>query len=104
MMDKQFDNEGFLRNINDWDKAMALFIAEQEAIILTEAHWELIYAARRYFETFDISPEMRPFVKWLGQHLDKDKGRSLYLLTLFPGSPAKRIAKIAGLPKPPNCI
>jgi tRNA 2-thiouridine synthesizing protein E len=33
-----------------------------------------------------------------------DKGRSAYLMRLFHGSPAKTAAKIAGLPRPDNCL
>ena len=33
-----------------------------------------------------------------------DKGNSIYLHKLFPGNPAKLAAKIAGLPRPTNCI
>jgi tRNA 2-thiouridine synthesizing protein E len=36
--------------------------------------------------------------------LGPDKGRSVYLLTLFPGNPALLGAKIAGLPRPENCF
>ena len=36
--------------------------------------------------------------------LGADKGRSISLLSLFPGSPAKLGSKIAGLPKPDNCL
>ena len=43
---------------------------------------------------------MRPLCKYAATHLGPDKGRSVYLLQLFPNSPAKRLAKIAGLPKP----
>lgn len=99
-----FDDEGFLLDINDWTPAMAEQIATAENITLADAHWQIIELARLYYRTFDISPEMRPFVKWVGQKAGADKGKSLYLLSLFPGSPAKRISKIAGLPKPPNCI
>ena len=103
-MSEQFDPEGFLRDIHQWNQKLAINIAQQENITLTDAHWELIHCARDYHQTFDISPEMRPFVKWVGQQLSQDKGRSIYLLTLFPGSPAKLISKISGLPKPPNCV
>ena len=47
---------------------------------------------------------MRPLVKYVGQQLGKDKGTSMYLLGLFPGSPAKLGSKLAGLPKPDNCL
>jgi len=99
-----YDNEGFLLNLHEWNNEIAERIALQEGINLSDAHWELLIAARRYQELFDISPEMRPFVKWLSKEKGPEKGRSVYLLTLFPNSPAKLISKIAGLPKPPNCL
>lgn len=99
-----FDKEGFIVNLADWNADLAEHIAKGEDITLSPEHWELIHSARDYYQAFDISPEMRPFVKWVKQHLGDDKGRSMYLMSLFPGSPAKLISKIAGLPKPPNCI
>ena len=104
MNDTLFDKEGFLIHLNDWNKNLACSIAASEGINLTDKHWELIYCARDYYQQFDISPEMRPFIKWVARQLGAEKGRSIYLLTLFPGSSAKIISKIAGLPKPPNCI
>jgi tRNA 2-thiouridine synthesizing protein E len=47
---------------------------------------------------------MRPLSKYIKQELGADKAGSIYLLTLFPGSPAKLAAKIAGLPRPENCL
>jgi tRNA 2-thiouridine synthesizing protein E len=47
---------------------------------------------------------MRPLVKYTANKLGPDNGKSLYLLSLFPGSPAKIGSKIAGLPKPDNCL
>ena len=47
---------------------------------------------------------MRALVKYVRLRLGDDKGRSIYLLRLFPGSPAKIGSRIAGLPKPANCL
>ena len=47
---------------------------------------------------------MRPLVKYCRLNLGADKGSSIYLMSLFPGSPAKLGSKIAGLPKPENCL
>lgn len=99
-----FDQEGFLLDIHEWSPEVAEQIASSENITLTDAHWQIIELAREYHQTFDISPEMRPFVKWTAQKLGPEKGKSIYLLSLFPGSPAKLVSKIAGLPKPPNCL
>lgn len=99
-----FDGEGFLRRLQDWTPAVARQIAEAEQLQLTDAHWEIIYLLRDYYREFDSSPAMRPLVKYCALKLGEDKGRSIYLMTLFPGSPAKLGSKIAGLPKPDNCL
>ena len=99
-----FDKEGFLLDLHMWTKDIAKNIASGENITLGTDHWDIIHLARQYYDTYDISPEMRPLVKWVGQNLGSDKGKSFYLLTLFPDSPAKLVSKIAGLPKPLNCI
>ena len=99
-----FDKDGFLRSLNDWSPEVAVQIASNEAIDLTPAHWELIELLRDYYIEFDASPAMRPLVKYCALKLGPDKGKSLYLLGLFPGSPAKIGSKIAGLPKPDNCL
>ena len=100
----KFDKEGFLLRLRDWSPAVAQHIATGEGIVLTEQHWEILNLLRRYYEEFDSSPAMRPLVKYCAVNLDKDKGKSMYLLSLFPGSPAKIGCKIAGLPKPDNCL
>lgn len=99
-----FDKEGFLRNLDDWSPEVAAQIASDEGIDLTPAHWEVMELLRDYYTEFDTSPAMRPLVKYCALKLGADKGRSLYLLGLFPGSPAKIGSKIAGLPKPDNCL
>jgi tRNA 2-thiouridine synthesizing protein E len=99
-----FDKEGFLRKLEDWSPAVAKFIAQQEGIELEDKHWEIIYLLRQFYAQFELSPAMRPLIKFISQQLSKEKASSLYLLTLFPGSPAKLASKIAGLPKPDNCL
>ena len=83
---------------------MAEQIARKEGIALSPAHWEILQLLRDYYREFDASPAMRPLVKYCALKLGPDKGRSIYLLKLFPGSPAKLGSKIAGLPKPDNCL
>lgn len=100
----ELDKEGFLKNLNDWNESVAVVIAKNDAINLTQAHWEIIYLVREFYQTFQISPSMRALVKRTEQVLGAEKGKSIYLLQLFPVSPAKFVSKIAGLPKPANCL
>lgn len=99
-----FDREGFLLRLEDWNPEVAEQIARAEGIELGAEHWEIIDLLRTYYREFDASPAMRPLVKYCTLKLGADKGRSIYLLRLFPGSPAKIGSKIAGLPKPDNCL
>ena len=99
-----FDSEGFLRRLDRWTPSVARQIAEGEQLELTVAHWEILYLLRDFYHEFDSSPAMRPLVKYCALKLGPDKGKSIYLMTLFPGSPAKLGSKIAGLPKPDNCL
>jgi tRNA 2-thiouridine synthesizing protein E len=96
--------EGFLIRLDDWSSEIAQSIAVQENISLTQAHWEIIYLVRDFYHKFDLSPAMRPLVKYVANNLGAEKGKSIYLMQLFPPSPAKLVAKIAGLPKPANCL
>ncbi|EGG95227.1 tRNA 2-thiouridine synthesizing protein E [gamma proteobacterium IMCC1989] len=98
------DKEGYLRHLDDWSEGVAECIAQEEGIILTQDHWAVINLLREFYHTFDVSPAMRPLVKYVGIHLGKEKANSIYLLTLFPPSPARIASKIAGLPRPANCL
>ncbi len=99
-----YDKEGFLRRLEDWSPDVAEQIAQREGIELSEAHWEIIRLLREFYQRFEASPANRALVKFAAQQLGPDKGRSIYLMSLFPGSPAKLGSKIAGLPKPDNCL
>lgn len=98
------DQNGFLLDHRQWDENVARQLAKDEDIQLTDDHWEILFLLRRYYGEFDSSPAMRALVKYVRTHLGSDKASSIYLLTLFPGSPAKVASKLAGLPKPANCL
>lgn len=99
-----YDEEGFLLDLAAWNRDIAAQIAEQCHVTLTPAHWEVIDTLRDFYQQFGLSPAMRPLCKYLKEKLEPEKSSSIYLLQLFPGSPAKIAAKIAGLPKPDNCL
>ena len=98
------NEEGFLLNTDDWCLAIAHELAARENIQLSDNHLEVLHAIQQFYQDFDHSPSMRPLVKHIKQTLGSDKGNSIYLLTLFPESPAKFACKIAGIPKPEKCL
>ena len=99
-----FDKEGFLLTLDLWTEEIAREIAQKENITLNQDHLDVIYLLRDFYQKHQVAPANRPLVKLVKTQLSEDKGNSIYLLTLFPESPAKIAAKIAGLPKPPNCL
>ncbi|GHA86954.1 TusE/DsrC/DsvC family sulfur relay protein [Modicisalibacter luteus] len=98
------DPEGYLADLEDWTPEVAHALAVREGRVLTEEHWEVIEVLRDFYRRYEMAPAMRPLVKAVGQALGPDKGKSLHLMKLFPESPAKVAARIAGLPKPTNCL
>lgn len=98
------DKEGYLKNLNDWNPDVAEALAQAGGITLIPAHWEVLNAIRDFYHTYDLSPSQRPFVKHIANTLGTEKGRSIYLMKLFPESPAKLAAQIAGLPRPSHCF
>ena len=91
-------HEGFLENVEDWDKALAAELAAEACIPeLTDRHWMVIDFMRHTY----LSKGEAPTIRTLG----KDSGVSIKeLYLLFPKGPAKLAAKIAGIPKPHGCI
>lgn len=92
------DADGNLVNISDWNEEIAAELAKEEGIeILTDKHWQVInYMRKVYSETGD-SPSIRKLTKESGVDTKE-------LYALFPKGPAKKAARIAGLPKPKGCI
>jgi tRNA 2-thiouridine synthesizing protein E len=98
------DKEGYLRELTDWNEGVASLLAQQENINLSPAHWEVIKLLRSFYRRHQVSPATRALINLVKRELGPDKGKSVYLMKLFRGSPAKTANKIAGLPKPDNCI
>jgi tRNA 2-thiouridine synthesizing protein E len=98
------DHDGFLINLADWNESVATELARDDGIELGDEHWQLILLIRDFYHAYHVSPAMRVLVKQVRERLGEDRGNSQYLMRLFPGSPAKRLARIAGLPRPSNCL
>lgn len=98
------DKDGYLANLNDWSVEVAEELARQMEVQLTPQHWEILHLIRDFHQRRGLSPVMRILVKLVEKELGPEKGNSLYLLKLFPDSPARIACKIAGLPRPVNCL
>ena len=98
------DKDGFLVDLDDWSPVVAQALAEREGIELSEGHWAVLEVLREFYTDYALSPATRPLIKYTALKLGPEVGNSAHLNRLFNGTPAKLAAKLAGLPKPTNCI
>ena len=98
------DKDGYLLELERWSPAVAEALAIREGLTLGPEHWEVLELLRAFYQEFQLSPATRPLIKYTALKLGPGKGNSLHLNRLFKGTPAKLAAKLAGLPKPTNCL
>jgi tRNA 2-thiouridine synthesizing protein E len=94
----EVDADGHLANRSVWNEDLAKAIAKDEGLDpLTDRHWAVVNYMRKEFDTKGDAPSIRKLTKESGVETKE-------LYALFPKGPAKKAAKIAGLPKPKGCI
>lgn len=94
----ELDEEGFLTDSTAWNEDIARAIAREEGIAeLTDRHWTVVRYMRQEYATHGEGPSIRK-MKNTGVIPVKE------LYELFPGGPAKKAARIAGIPKPHGCV
>ncbi|CAN5436422.1 TusE/DsrC/DsvC family sulfur relay protein [soil metagenome] len=91
------DAEGFLTDPAEWDEDLARVLAEQIGLTLTDEHWAAIRFLRADFATQGETATLRRISTVGGIPIKQ-------LFALFPQKPAKKIAYVAGLPKPHGCV
>ena len=93
----QVNEEGFLTAYDEWDEDLAKVLAKNIDIDLTDEHWKVIRFLRDDFKTQGETATTRR-VQTVGGVPTKEQFK------LFPKKPAKKMAYIAGLPKPHGCV
>lgn len=92
----QISDEGYLVNSSEWTKEIAMEIAKEEEIELTDKHFEVI----EFIRGRDAAGEVLSIRK-VGKSGIIDI-KQFY--ALFPGGPLKKSSRIAGIPKPSSCV
>jgi TusE/DsrC/DsvC family sulfur relay protein len=91
------NEEGFLVEPAAWTQAIGTGIANAIGITMSPDRWTVVNAARQEFLAEKASPGLRRLSKTTGLPI-----KMFY--ELFPDGPAKKIARIAGIPKPKSCL
>jgi len=94
----EFDDDGFMTDSTQWDEDLARALAAEDGIAeLSDRHFAVIRYMRKEFEEKGSGPSIRRLTKESGVPTKE-------LYQLFPGGPAKKSARIAGIKKPQGCI
>ena len=91
------DSEGFLTEYGEWSEELAAELAARIGIELTDEHWKAIRFLRADYSSHGETATLRRVSVLTGMPIKQ-------LFTLFPGKPAKKMAYVAGLPKPRGCV
>ena len=91
------DEEGFLTDYDEWSDDLAKVLAANIGIDLTDEHREAIRFLRNDFKEQGETATLRRVSTVGGIPVKR-------LFELFPKKPAKKLAYIAGLPKPHGCV
>jgi tRNA 2-thiouridine synthesizing protein E len=91
------DDEGFMTDYDEWDDDLAKVLAAAIGIDLTDQHWRVIRFLREDFKSQGETPTTRR-VQAVGGVPVKEQ------FALFPKKPGKKMAYVAGLPKPHGCV
>ncbi|MEX0330379.1 MAG: TusE/DsrC/DsvC family sulfur relay protein [Puniceicoccaceae bacterium] len=91
------NEEGFLTDRSQWNRDVAVELAKEEGIELTDEHWKVLEFIESDFAEKNAVPGMRRLNK-VGGIPTKD------LYRLFPNGPIKKAARIGGFPKPASCV
>lgn len=92
----RLNDQGYLLDMDEWNKDVATAIAAEEDIELTDEHWPVLEYLRDQQRN-----EVPLTIRKVGKSGVVDiKG----FYALFPGGPLKKASRIAGIPKPASCI
>ncbi len=91
------DDEGFMTEYEEWTEELGKQLAANIGIDMTDAHWKAIRFLREDFDREGVTPTLRRVTNQGGIPTKE-------LFQLFPKKPAKKMAYVAGLPKPAGCV
>lgn len=92
------DAEGFMTDPKQWTPEIAEMLAAEEGIApLGERRWLVVNFVREETAKMGEFPTLRAITKRSGVDTKE-------VYELFPKGPAKKIARVAGYPKPKGCI
>jgi len=90
------NEEGYFTDPSQWNKEIAIDIAKEEGIELTDQHFKVLEMLRQKNDAGEALS-----IRGINKSGVIDV-KTFY--ELFPGAPLKKATKIAGIPKPASCV
>ncbi|MEY4516826.1 MAG: TusE/DsrC/DsvC family sulfur relay protein [Pseudomonadota bacterium] len=98
------DRDGHLVDYQCWTPDIAVLMAAHDGLALTPAHLTVLVSVRTFYERFAHVPTTRPLIRYLMQQVDANLSNAQLMADFQTGLVARTLARLAGLPKPPNCL
>lgn len=94
------DPEGYILNMDEWSEQFARALAEQEKLVLTDEHWDVIRFIREYYDDHQVQAQVRDMIRHFRAAWGPERGTNHHLHDLFPmGGPQKQGNRLAGMRK-----
>ncbi len=103
-MNLQLDQDGHLVDHTLWDHAVAQQLADGLQLQLTAWHFEILDAVRQFYQQFGHAPATRPLIKYLIKSIGPDIDNAVLQERFNTGLVARHLSRLAGIPKPANCL
>ena len=103
-MQLELDQDGHLIDATVWAPDIAQHLATQLDLELDEWHFVILFALRDFYKNYGYAPATRPLIKYLIKTVDANINNQLLMQKFNTGLVARHLTRLAGLPKPPNCL
>ena len=103
-MNFELDQDGHLVDYTLWNEDVAQQLAESLEIELSPWHFEVLNAVRQFYAQFGHSPATRPLIRFLMKVVSPDINNAVLQERFNTGLVARHLSRLAGVPKPANCL
>lgn len=103
-MQLELDQDGHLVDHTIWNEQVAQHLAHSLDIELTPWHFEILFAVRQFYQQFGHSPATRPLIKFLSKTVGPEIDNAILQARFNTGLVARHLSRLAGIPKPANCL
>ncbi|MEQ1104835.1 MULTISPECIES: TusE/DsrC/DsvC family sulfur relay protein [Acinetobacter] len=103
-MQLELDQDGHLLDYTIWNNQVAQQLAGSLDLELTDWHFQVLHAVRQFYQQFGHSPATRPLIKYLMKTVGPEIDNAMLQQRFHTGLVARHLSRLAGIPKPANCL